>query len=428
MRRRHRTAIRIVIATIFAAAGAAVAGALAGEPFAASLQPSHTKPTTTNAPHGGGDPSVQHTTESGGETPPPASVPATPAAPADPLNAGKNAFDAGAKQLAKDEAAAKLVSTQQLAEFICAFVFLYQVSGVGDNFVGDERTALNWMTFACMFAIAGEYRLLKTIDDPPNANFLEVALPTPLAGTGSFRCAKRITAARCVGLRSAFIRYRTALATSAAAITGMSSSMDRFSGADAAASAEGKQLQAAALKAYAGELAAALTSQYAAGRALAAALRANRGDVRLSAGTRKMLAKKLGSPDAFRASLVAKLITNGAVSDIDDFARTLRAAFSRPAPATTFAGAASAAPSTAPLVQLSRRLTAYEVAALVRALAKQGAIAGGTGETLLNDLRASLTATSPSAHNAALTRFVQDASVAQPAPAALLKTAAQALG
>lgn len=91
------------------------------------------------------------------------------------------------------------------------------------------------------------------------------------------------------------------------------------------------------------------------------------------------------------------------------------------------AGAVAADSPPVGFTQLQHSLTVYELAAVVRALANQGAIAHGTGETLLDDLRAALTATTSSARTAAFASFIQHAAVTQPTPERLLTAAADGL-
>jgi hypothetical protein len=280
----------------------------------------------------------------------------------------------------------------------------------------------------CLLGIKFTADQTKIINDPPDSNFLQVVFPAPLSSSASIRCAKRVKPASCAALRVAFGRYRSALALSEAASAGLKTSLERISAAVQAGSDDGKQIQVGAATAYAGELAAALNAEYAAGRALAAVLRSGKFDVRLDARTRQKIDQRLESPNGLPASIVSPLVASGLVADRVELSRLLKSAFGGRRTTGTLADAVSTSRSTAGLTQLWHQLTVYELAAVVRALATQGAIAHGTGDTLLNDLRAALTATTPAARTAAIALFVQHAAVAQAAPAALLTTAAQALG
>jgi hypothetical protein len=268
---------------------------------------------------------------------------------------------------------------------------------------------------------------LKVIKDPPDPKFTEVTLPSATHVTSiALRCLKRIARRDCDALRAGLVRYRNALATTAAAASGVAITLERFSGAGQAGSGPGAVLQAAAEKGYAGELASALTAQQAAGRTLAAALRKTRLDKRLNARTLQSLVKKLGSPNGIPPSIVSRLVADGATSGAAELSQTLKSALQGLPKTLALSSALGAGRSTAALTELYKTLTPQELAALVRGLTSQGAVSSPAGEMLINDLRQAVTALTPEARTPAIDQFVKDAGSQVTGPAGTLLTVAGA--
>ena len=289
---------------------------------------------------------------------------------------------------------------------------------------GTSRTSLYAVVcLGIMAMIANEYKISQ---DPPDSNFTQVAVTSPtLAKALKYRCEQKVSSTGCKALAGNWLRFRNAAATTAAASTGTGISVERFGGAQQAGSAAGAVLQAAAVKAYAGELASALAAQQAAGRALAAALRANHVDVAVSGPS---LAKKLGAANGIPKAIVSQLIARGVTPSAAELRQTIRTALKQLPKSVTLAGAVGAAAPTEALTQLYRTLTLSDLTVLVEALTNQGALTVAAGQLLSNDLGDARAATSLSARTAASALFVKD--TAQfPGPAAtLLGFAGRAVG
>jgi hypothetical protein len=419
LRRIRLFASQIVVVGILAAAGVVTAGALAG---GGSPQNTTTKNGTGGGGHntGGGQTSTAPTTE----TPPPSSSTQTPSIPVDPLApvALEGAKEAQAKyNLTKDDMRENLRANTVMMAAFCQRAF-------------TEPDVINYYwggsyAWLCRLMIVIVLADSKIVRDPPDPNFMEVALSAPtLLHAVTVRCAKRVARRDCTALTAPLLRFINAVAKTAAATSGAATTLERFSGAAAAGSSPGVLLQSAAEKSYAGEVGSAFAEQQAAGRVLAAALRKARLDGPTNSRDLQAITKKLGSANGIPASIVSPLVAAGLTSGAAALSQILKSALQglpKTIALTSFLGATT---STAALAKFHRDLTFPGLAAVVRALAKQGAIAQGTGETLLNDLRAGVTATTTAARTAALALFVQHAAVAQPAPAALLTAGAQALG
>jgi hypothetical protein len=425
LRRIRLFASQIVVVGILAAAGVVTAGALAG-----GGGPQNT--TTKNGTGGGA-----HNTGGGETTPTPettqAPTPSTstqkPSAPVDPTktvtttNLDKDPAKARAKENAREESQ----GITPVMAMMCSFALLLDLGATGGS---DPFASLvaEYYRFVCIEAITQVFELNAILRaDPPDANFAEVAFPAQTSSP-SVRviCPKRLTPRTCARVSAGALAYERALAATSAAALGLVSSLNRFGSATAAGSADARLLQAGAAKAYVGELANALNAQHRAGRALAALLRAMRLDARLNPQARVAVAKKLASPGGLPTWLLRATVSSGVVANASALRTALATALLGVPKALSVGSALTAGSPAAGLTQFQHSLTVYELAAVVRALGKQGAIAQGTSETLLDDLRAALTATTPAAR-AALALFAQHASVAQPAPAALLTSAARAL-
>jgi hypothetical protein len=210
---------------------------------------------------------------------------------------------------------------------------------------------------ACLVGLAYVAELTAAIHDPPDANFTQVALPTPTAAPpAALRCPKQLTRRACGQLGTAVTRYQKALAATEAAANGLAISLNRFSGADAAGSTTGRLLQAAAAKAYSAELVAALPSQQLAARALASTLRATHTDLVLKASDRQTLIRKLSSPGGVPASMIAQLTRRGAVTSATELRKILTEALAGLPKTLSLAGALSATSSAAGFTQFYRTL------------------------------------------------------------------------
>jgi hypothetical protein len=426
LRRIRRFAGQLALVGVLAAGGVLTAGALAGGVS--------THNTTTKTGHGDHhNTGMDETTTAAPEATEAPSLPAstqTPSPPIDPTKAvtTTNFGTDPAKASAKAEARAELSWTTAVMAMMCSGALLIDLAATGET-SPEAIFTLWWYRFACSQAIAQVFALNAILKaDPPDTNIAEVAFPaqTPLPAMRVL-CAKTLTRATCARVTTGAVAYAKALATTSAAAAGLVASVNRFGSATTAGSADGRLLQAGAAKAYAGELANALNAQHQAGRALAAVLRATRSDRGLDTRARAAASKKLASPGSLPTWLTTSAAASGLVPSAAELRKTLAAALARVPKSLSVAAAVAAGSPSAGLTQLQHSLTVYELAAVVRALAKQGAIAQGTGETLLTDLRAALTATTPAERAAAVALFAQNATVAQPAPAALLSAAAHAL-
>jgi hypothetical protein len=424
LRRIRLFASQIVVVGILAAAGVVTAGALAG-----GGSPQNT--TTKNGTGGGGHNTGKGETTATPETPsvPPSTQ--TPSTPVDPTKSvtttifDKDPAKARAKQNAHDE----LQGLTPVMAMMCSLALLFDLPAA-ENEVSTVTFVALYYRFVCTQAIEQVFALNAILRaDPPDGNFDEVAFPAQTSPPSHrVLCAKRVTRSTCARLTASAFAYEKALAATSAAALGLVTSVNRFGSATTAGSADGRLLQAGAAKAYAGELANALNAQHQAGRALAAVLRATRTDGRLSPRARTAVEKKLASAGSLPAWLTTPTAASGLVANASDLRKALAGALTGVPKTLSVTGTVAAGSAAAGLAQLQHSLTVYELAAVVRGLAAQGAIAHGTGDTLLNDLRAALTATTPAARTAAIALFVQHAAVAQAAPGALLTTAAQALG
>jgi hypothetical protein len=275
---------------------------------------------------------------------------------------------------------------------------------------------------------------LRSLNIPPAAiefvrvdtseDFMQVALTSPgVAASVALSCAKRVTPRQCRQVRAALLGYSNALATTLAASTGLSTALERFDAAQTAGSVPGALLQAGAAKAYAGELVAALTAELSAAKALAAAL-GTKADLRLTARGRAAAARKLAAPNGLPASIVSAVLATGAAKDATELRQALAAALSKLPATLSLTKILSTPKPTAWLTGIQRSITTYEVAALVRGLDAQGALGEGAGDTLLDDLRAAINATTPDAHAAALAKLRQDITAQVTGPAGALLTSA----
>jgi hypothetical protein len=332
------------------------------------------------------------------------------------------ANDLATKHATVAQAQATIARLEPLVMWLCLIVYIE--FDPADKEAKQKLGPLFGLCWAGVMFLIGQY---TAAEDPPSADVLEVALPTFAVPSGRFRCATNVTAARCAALNTAYARFRTALIASTTASAGMAFTMERLTGALQADSAEGRLIQAGAEKAYAGQLATALTAQATAGRALAGLLRATKLDARMDATSRRKLLAQLGSPNGQPGPVVSRVVGSGLIKSAAELSKILRTIFAgKPTPSTLASTLATPIP-TAGLVQLSKQLTVYEAAAILRALANQRAITGGTRDALLDDLREVATASNGTAREAALGRFDLDVGGVSGPAGALLAAAAQAL-
>jgi hypothetical protein len=155
-----------------------------------------------------------------------------------------------------------------------------------------------------------------TVEDPPDpalARVLPVAGPLPDTPSRLRIPCGRASRALCKRLRPAAARYAAASRRVASLTRAMAQAVDRYAGArslarlDAAFSRHAQLTQLGAMKAFAGQLAGALTRRFAAGRSLRALLRKARVNARLPAAQVRTIRAKLssptGPPDALRRLL-----------------------------------------------------------------------------------------------------------------------------
>jgi hypothetical protein len=344
-------------------------------------------------------------------------APETPATPdtteqksdvlARPAGAATKDLASDASKAAKrDEALQERTYAVKIMVVVCsAWLFLDLASSDAPLSMADYLFGPFFYRYMCFEALDYIAALTKIIHDPPDSNFMQVALPVAAATPPvSARCSKRVTARACTLIRTADLRYGKALSAAQTAAKGVATSIERFSGASAVDSEDGRILQAAAAKAYAGELAEATTELQAAGAAFAAALRAARVDVRVAVPTRQTLIKRFGSR-GISAALPGSLQKSV----------TLSGALASPRPSTGYS-------------QFQRELAIYEIAALIKGLNTQGAVSTEISGWLLDDLRDAITSTTPDERASALSQYEGDVGeIGEPA-ASLLAAAGQALG
>jgi hypothetical protein len=376
----------------------------------------------------------QHNSDGSSTSDTPSDTPATPETPATPQPAAptlerpagtnvKQQVDA-AHAAAKGEAAANLAHEIPTMFFSCMLAIFIDsdIPASGEWAEFWQVHTLGDLCELMLQLIDDDFQVLKK--DPPDGSFLEVALPSPLRfAAPRYRCVKPLTRAACARLNTAFIAYRAALANVVAADTGIVTSLNRLSVASTAGSEDGMFLQVAAAKAYSGELEASQSQLRTAGVAYSAALRAAHFDARIEAKSRQALIARLSTK--LPASLVSKVIASGTVSNAAELKQRVRWALSRLPRGGSLTATLRSSP-TGP-VALYHTMTIYDAAAIVRALAAQGAVDDQTGEWLIEDLQDEFTAESPDERASALGQFESDVEgIGEPA-ASLLRTVGEAL-
>jgi hypothetical protein len=142
----------------------------------------------------------------------------------------------------------------------------------------------------CALALDKLRRDVEVVNDPPDPNFTQVALPAKpkAAKPASCRKAPRRGRRACTALAKAGAALVNAARRAEAILDAIVTTMDRTSGATAAGDAAGIALQDSAHRVLAGMLATALTAQNRAAATFAKLLRRNHVHVRL---TKKQAAK-----------------------------------------------------------------------------------------------------------------------------------------
>jgi hypothetical protein len=242
--------------------------------------------------------------------------------------------------------------------------------------------------------------------DPADLHFMKVVLSvSSTAGSGGIHCSKGLSAAACSRLRAAAARYGKALATAKSVGLANAITLDRFAGAVKAHSPQGAFLQGAVGKVYAGKLAVALQGLSAAGRALAAQIRADHLDGRVKA---KVAARELAS--SIPVSALRELVAEGLAGSTKQARVLLTNQLKGLSGSVDLADVLAARLPTAPFTVHFRTITLRGLSAIVTALARQGTISGSTGNTLNADLgQAKQVCSTPSALKAAIAKFMSDA-------------------
>ena len=234
----------------------------------------------------------------------------------------------------------------------------------------------------CAPLIAQIVKDLKIIEDPPDPNFGVVALAAPPKARKPRSCAKvkRAARKRCTRLAAALAAYGSAVARVSAINAATSTATDRRTTAEAALDAPRMQLQSTMIRALAGEMAAAVRAQNAAGAALARVLRQQKVKIVVPA---KNVRRGIDE--------VLKRVAAGGGNAA--LLRTLAGPLVQPKPIDFVALLARPAP-TAQFDVLARGLTLADVNALAAQLAAQrlltppqaaalaGAATNGTGQAL----------------------------------------------
>jgi hypothetical protein len=393
-----------VLASTAATAAPATHGAMAA---AASARPNN-KPKPPPQPSGESESS--------------SAEPAAP--PPDPIAAPAGTTASVATAAAKEEAKTNRNASAMVMAGACAMAVYLSALPEEDQIAIFLITGF-YFPALCSVAIEMTLAYNKLVHDPPDPNFAQVALTQPtVPPSGATRCPKGLTPRGCARIRVGLANYTNAVAATSAAVSGLVTSVERFAGAVGAGSVDGQLLQAGAAKAYAAMASSAIAAQQLAGRALASILRAAKRDVRLSARARNIVVARLSAARGLPASIVSKL----SPADQATLGPALAESLAGIPRTLSLAAAVSTPTPTTALTNLHKSVTVYEVAALVRGLTTQGVVSAAAGETLLNDLRQSVTATTPDAHTGALAQFGKDVAAQVTGPGGtLLATAGQGL-
>jgi hypothetical protein len=264
----------------------------------------------------------------------------------------------------------------------------------------------------------------KYYKDPPDSNFMQVALGTPLAAPpGGYKCPKKAKKSDCAAVNAAFLKYRVALNANAQAMRGGAITLERFSGAVQANSVPGALLQAAAQKAYSGLIVSTMAAQQAAGTALALTLRKTHLDRRPTKSQFQANVKKLSTSKGIPRQVIQRLISDrqvGSAAELDQILKDVMASVT--VPHVTLSRAFSLALPTAATAALWRSMTYKDLAALIRGLAGQNAVPAATADALIGELRQIANTASADARKPLLATLVKVAGTV-PGPAGILLAA-----
>ena len=256
-----------------------------------------------------------------------------------------------------------------------------------------------------------EYKKFK---DPPDTNFMQVALGVPASvPPGGFKCPRKAKKSDCAAVTAALRKYVAALNVNAQASWAGAVTLERFSGAVQAKSVPGALLQAAAQKAYAGLIVSTKAAQQAAGTALGRTLRRTHLERTSTRSRFQAHAKKLSSSKGLPTPLIARLIAGKQIASAADLDPILKGLTG---PYVSFSRAVTLpVPSTAS-ASLWHTITVKDLALLIRGLIAQNAIQTSLGNPLLDELRAIANAPSAEARKPLIAKLVTDAAaVAGPA-------------
>jgi hypothetical protein len=272
--------------------------------------------------------------------------------------------------------------------------------------------------FTEMVAVFSYYK------DPPDSNFMEVALGTPMAAPpGGYKCPKKAKKSDCAAVNAAFLKYRVALNANAQAVDGGATTLERFSGAVQANSVPGALFQAAAQKAYSGLIVSTMAAQQAAGTALALTLRRTHLDRRPTRSRFQANVKKLSTSKGIPRQVIQRLISGGQIgsaAELDQILKDVMASVT--VPYATLSGAFGLALPTAATAALWRSMTYKDFAVLIRGLAGQNAVPAATADALIGELRQIANTASADARKPLLATLVNDAGAVS-GPAGILLAA-----
>jgi hypothetical protein len=232
----------------------------------------------------------------------------------------------------------------------------------------------------CVYRIKTAYYSQLFAVDPPNSNYLAVALPLPIATvTGDPGCAALSADARPACLRQyGIVRNATIAAAQVASVeVAAYTALNRLSSAETAHSSAGVALQTAVLLTEAGALAKARNGASQADAALGAEFRRLRINTKMTtadvaAGKAMLLSGAFPAP--VLTALQAQSITQADLRRV--FAQAASKVSSVP-PSFELAAALASPPATVQLTTVYRQLTGADVAALVAGLQHSGSLTQG---------------------------------------------------
>jgi hypothetical protein len=264
-----------------------------------------------------------------------------------------------------------------------------------------------------------EYKKFK---DPPDPNFMQVALGVPAAvPPGGYKCPKTAKKGDCAAVNAALRKYLTALNVNAQAMWAGAVTLERFAGAMQANSVPGALLQAAAQKAYAGLIVSTKAAQQAAGVALGLTLRRTRLDRRPTRRQFQARLKMLSTSKGYPRQVIQRLIADkqiGSAADLDAILKEVMTS----APYVSVSRALSLAVPSSASAALWRTTTVKDLAALIRGLVTQNAVPAANGDAFLDQLRAIANAADANARKPLIAKLVTD-TAAISGPAGILLSA-----